>query len=183
VTDWKQVLLRRLRAKRQGLAMAAPSTAPQTVAARVRAEGCSGIRSIHIRGFQLLSDADSGCAGFHVGPTAPELQLGALGSSLTDTFLSQAAVRGVPLDDVEVEITGTLDASCSPQEEPARVCPHDIRYTVHLRSPAPAEQIAALHAAVERACPLLNLLIQPQAIQGQIVHELGPTPGLTSSPN
>ena len=183
MTAWTQLLVRRLRAKRQKMATARPSTARQTISASVRAEGCSGIQSIRIRGFHLLSDCHPACAGFHVGPTAPELQLGALGSSLAETFLSQAAERGVPLDDIEVEITGTLNPPGSPHGEPATVGPHDIRYTVHLRSPAPADQIAALHAAVARICPVLNLLVQPQVIKGRIVHDLGAGSGLTPSPN
>jgi uncharacterized protein involved in cysteine biosynthesis len=41
---------------------------------------------------------------------------------------------------------------------------------VQLTSPASAEAIAALHAAVERSCPILNLLLTPQQISGSIVH-------------
>ncbi len=183
MSEWKRFLTRRLWAKRLTMATAAPVAGPRTVAARVRAEGCSGIQTIHIREFHLLSDGDPACAGFHVGPTSPELQLGALGSSLTDTFLNQAAEQGVPVDRIEVEITGTVDLRSTSRGEPACQCPQDIRYTVHLRSSAPADQIAALHAAVERVCPVLNLLVRPQAIQGRIVHDLGTDARATPSPN
>jgi hypothetical protein len=46
---------------------------------------------------------------------------------------------------------------------------HTISYTVLLSSPASDEEIAELHEAVERACPILNLLINPQQINGTIV--------------
>ena len=47
---------------------------------------------------------------------------------------------------------------------------HNIAYTVHLTSSASEEEVAALHQAVERACPILNLLINPQQISGSVVH-------------
>jgi hypothetical protein len=44
---------------------------------------------------------------------------------------------------------------------------------VHLDSPAEDESIAFLHQEVERACPILNLLLNPQSIEGTIVRESG----------
>jgi hypothetical protein len=40
---------------------------------------------------------------------------------------------------------------------------------VLLESPASAEEIAGLHTAVERVCPVLNLLLNPQTITGTIL--------------
>ena len=99
----------------------------------------------------------------------PELQLGVLGSCLTHVFLIQAADRGVPLDALEVEVSGQIDPrGGQPGYEHIPVYPHDIAYTVHIASPASDEEIAALHEAVERACPILNLLANPQQIAGRI---------------
>ncbi|MEA2512263.1 MAG: hypothetical protein QOG89_2288 [Thermomicrobiales bacterium] len=174
MTGWRQFLAQHLRAPRGVRASASPAATPQTVTAHVRAEGWSGIRSIRIRDFQLLSDSGPECAGFHVGPTSPELQLGALGSCLTDTFLSQAAERGVVLESVEVEIIGALDPCTDTLDNGyLSLCPRDISYTAHLCSPASADEIEALHAAVERVCPVLNLLVQPQSVRGSIVLEVG----------
>ena len=83
--------------------------APMILTARVRAEGRSGIRRIRIRDFQVISDSEAGFAGYDLGPSSPELQLGVLGSCLTHTFLIQAATLGVPLDSLELEITGIID--------------------------------------------------------------------------
>jgi uncharacterized OsmC-like protein len=57
-----------------------------------------------------------------------------------------------------------------PESEDVPVYPHNISYTVHIDSPASEEDIAALYEAVERACPILNLLINPQQINGTIIH-------------
>lgn len=83
----------------------------------------------------------------------------------------EAAQRNAPLDSPEVEVTGQIDPrSGQPGYEHIPVYPHNIAYTVHLTSSASEEEVAALHQAVERACPILNLLINPQQISGSIVH-------------
>lgn len=144
---------------------------PHTLAAHVRAEGRSGIRRITIRDFQVISDSGPDFAGYNLGPSSPELQLGVLGSCLTHVFLIQAADLEVPLDALEVEVTGQMDPRAGkPGFEQIPVYPHAISYTVHLESPASAERIAELHEAVERACPILNLLLNPQTIRGTIDH-------------
>jgi uncharacterized OsmC-like protein len=148
----------------------ANGTGPNTLRASARVEGRSGIRRIRIRDFQIISDSGPDFAGYDLGPTSPELQLGVLGSCLTHVFLIQAADREVPLNSLEVEITAQIDPrSGQPGYEDVPVYPHNISYTVHVDSPASEEEITALHEAVERACPILNLLINPQQINGTII--------------
>lgn len=148
---------------------ASNGTVPQRLGATVTAEGRSGVRRIRIRDFQVISDSGPDFAGYNLGPSSPELQLGVLGSCLTHVFLIQAADRGVPLDALEVEVSGQIDPrGGQPGYEHIPVYPHDIAYTVHIASPASDEEIAALHEAVERACPILNLLANPQQIAGRI---------------
>jgi len=160
--------------KRQAIAarkssIAAGEGVPMTLTARVRAQGRSGIRRIRIRDFQVISDSEADFAGYDLGPSSPELQLGVLGSCLTHTFLIQAAALGVPLDSLELEVTGTIDPRAgSPGFEAVPIYPHGIRYAVSIASPAAPSEIEALQQAVERNCPILNLLRQPQAIAGEI---------------
>ncbi|HEU5100712.1 MAG TPA: OsmC family protein [Roseiflexaceae bacterium] len=150
-------------------AATANGQAPNTLQAKVSAEGRSGVRRIRIRDFQILSDSPPDFAGYNLGPGSPELQLGVLGSCLTHIFLIQAADRQVPLDSLEVEVSGQMDPHAGqPGHEQVPVYPHNIRYTVHITSTASQEEIAALHEAVERACPILNLLVNPQQISGRI---------------
>lgn len=156
---------RRERAKANG------SGDPLVLQAQVTAEGRSGVRRIRIRDFQIISDSGPDFAGYNLGPSSPELQLGVLGSCLTHVFLIQAADRGVPLDSLEVEVSGEMHPCAGqPGFEHVPIYPHNISYTVHLSSPASDEEIRSLHAAVERACPILNLLINPQQITGAIDH-------------
>lgn len=145
---------------------------PNMLRASTRAEGRSGVRRIRIRDFQIISDSGPDFAGYNLGPSSPELQLGVLSSCITHVFLIHAAQRNVPLDSLEVEIQAEMDGQAGkPGFEHVPVYPHNIAYTVHLSSPASDEEIAALHEAVERSCPILNLLINPQQINGSIVRE------------
>lgn len=145
--------------------------APVSLAAQVSVEGRSGIRRIRIRDHQVISDSAPDFAGYDLGPGSPELQLGVLGSCLTHIFLIQAASRQVPLDSLSVDVSGQLDPrSGRPGFEDVPVYPHNIAYTVHIASPASDEEINSLFEAVERACPILNLLVNPQQIKGSLVH-------------
>lgn len=144
---------------------------PTILRASASAEGRSGIRRIRIRDFQVISDSGPDLAGYNLGPGSPELQLGVLGSCLTHVFLIQAALRNVPLDALDVDVTGQIDhRSGQPGYEDVPVYPHNISYTVHVVSDASQEEIDALYEAVERSCPILNLLINPQQINGTVVH-------------
>lgn len=160
--------------------VAAGESGPKTLTARVRAEGRSGVRRIRIRDFQVISDSEADFAGYDLGPSSPELQLGVLGSCLTHTFLIQAAALGVPLDSLDLEITGTIDPRAgSPGFEAVPIYPHGIRYAVTIASSAAPSEIEALRQAVERNCPILNLLRQPQAIAGEI--RLAQTPAAVAA--
>lgn len=147
----------------------APGYQPTRVHARVTAEGRSGVRRIRLRDHQVLTDSPSDFVGYDLGPSAPELALGALGSCLTHSYLIQAAVQDVALDSLEVEIVGQIDQRAGEAgHEATKREPHDIAYTVHIGTSASDAAVAALHEAVERLCPILNLLRSPQAIAGVV---------------
>lgn len=151
---------------------AAPGGGPVTLGAKVSAEGRSGVRRIRIRDFQLVSDSPPDFAGYNLGPGSPELQLGVLGSCLTHTWLIQAADRGVPLDSLEIDVAAEIDPRGNLLgQDGIPVFPHNIRYTVTIASPASDEDLAGLEAAVDRACPILNLLRNPQAVTGRIARK------------
>ncbi|MET1537103.1 OsmC family peroxiredoxin, partial [Burkholderia sola] len=57
-----------------------------------------------------------------------------------------------------------------PGHEATPIWPHEIGYTVHIDSPASRADIDALFEAVERTCPILNLLRNPQNIRAEVRH-------------
>lgn len=156
-----------LLARRERAAQTEPG--PHAISARTTAEGRSGVRRIRIREHQILSDSPPDFAGYNFGPSSPELQIGVLSSCLTHIFLIHAADREIPLDSLEVEVQATNDGRAGKEGfEHIPRYPHNITYTVHLETTASPDEIAALHAAVEDACPILNLLVNPQEIRGSV---------------
>jgi uncharacterized OsmC-like protein len=150
---------------------AAASYQPLSIRADVTAEGRSGLRRIRVRDFQIISDSPGNFAGYDLGPSSPELALGALGSCLTHSWLIQAAAHSVPVDSLEVEVTAQIDSRGSLLgREGVPVYPQALAFTVKISSPASEDKIAELHRAVDRACPILNLLRRPQQIEGQLAH-------------
>ncbi|QKH33648.1 OsmC family protein [Achromobacter pestifer] len=144
---------------------------PVKLRAQVSAEGRSGVRRIRIRDHQVVSDSPADFAGYDLGPSSPELLLGSLGSCLTHIFLIKAAELELPLESLQVEIEGDLDPrGGKPGYEQVPFFPHNIRYTVHIVSPADESAVRAVHEAVEQWCPILNLLKQPQPLEGRVQH-------------
>lgn len=158
------LLLRRAKAE------AEPAKAVNTLRAKVSAKGRSGVREIRIRDYRVISDSPPDFAGYDLGPSSPELQLGVLGSCLTHITLIQAAEREVSLHSLEVEVEAQMHPLAGrPGYEHIPIYPHDIRYRLIIESDESEETLQALHEAVERVCPIFNLLRDPQAIEGELV--------------
>lgn len=157
----RDALLRRKARARSGEAR------PLPLQAQAHAEGRSGVRRIRIRDFQIVSDSPPDFAGYDLGPSSPELLLGALSSCLTHTYLIQAADQQIALEDVSVEVHGLLDPRAgTPGHENTPIYPHVLAYTVRLTTDVTA--LDALNAAVERFCPILNLLRQGVEVRGTV---------------
>ncbi|WP_063857982.1 2OG-Fe(II) oxygenase [Paenibacillus sp. A3] len=145
-----------------------PSPAePSKLQAKVVALGGSGKREIQMRGFQVTTDvlAEVG-EQYNSGPGPAEMMFGALGSGLAQIALSLAASRGITLQYLDVEVTGelTTDDAWAP---PAI---RNISYKLNILSPHSTDEILRLHKAVERSCPSLHLLTDPQPVSGSFAH-------------
>lgn len=142
---------------------------PARLKASVVAEGRSGVRRIRIRDFQVITDSPPDFAGYDLGPSSPELQLGVLASCLNHSFLIQAAALEIPLESIAVDVEATIDPRAKSEGfEATPVYPTGISYVVRIASSASAAQIEQLHATVEQWCPILNLLKNPQTIAGRV---------------
>lgn len=136
--------------------------------AHARVEPRTGIREVRTGqgDFQFLHDSPPELAGYGLAPTVEEHQLGVVGTCLTHIFEIQAATRQVVLDSLELRLRAELTPRGPGAESPPRF--RDIRYTIHIESPASAEEIGQLRDAVEATCPLYNLLRDEQRIEGRI---------------
>ena len=132
-------------------------------------EGRTGVRRIRVDEFSVAMD--SGPGGYSLGPSSQELLLGAVSSCLSHSFLINAAVLEVSLDEIEVEVTATQDERAgSPSFEDVPVYPSDVAYVVRITSHADPDDIRILHEAVQRSCPLLNLVRAGQPVTGYVDH-------------
>jgi uncharacterized OsmC-like protein len=158
----------RVTALREQLGASQGSATP--LRALVQVAGGSGVRPIQMRGFTIVTDAGAALGGYEIGPTAPELLLGALASCLAHSWLIIAARREVALETLEVEVTGQIDyRGTLAVNDQAPVSPFDLAYAVRLSSPASDDEIAAIQDQVERLCPVLQALLQPMPIHGSVL--------------
>lgn len=152
--------------QRQADFQAMPERATVQIKATSWVAGITGARPVRINEATILTDSAPGLAGHALGPTAPELLLGALASCLVHTYLIQAVLLDLPLDHVEVEASGALNmagvvglpATALPQLE-------GVTYTARVTSSASPEDLERMHQAVERDCPVLNTLRLPTDVR------------------
>jgi uncharacterized OsmC-like protein len=145
---------------------AKPESAVVTIKASSKVAGITGARPTTMGSHTMITDSAPGLAGHSLGPTAPEMLLGALASCLVHTYLIHATLMNIPLDDVAVEISGWMDYKpVIGMPDTGRPIMNDIHYKAHIESSATAASIEQLHAAVEATCPVLNTVRYPVNVQ------------------
>jgi uncharacterized OsmC-like protein len=149
-------------AQRRSDFTADPTAALVQIKATSQVAGNTGVRPVRMGDYVVISDSAPGLAGHALGPSSPEMVLGALASCLVHTYLLQAALLGIPLDTVAIEVQGALDMTGVvglPAAAPIKL--DSLSYTPTITSPADQETIGRLHAAVEATCAVLNTLRHP----------------------
>lgn len=139
-----------------------PEKSTLTMTASAQVAGITGARPVTMGKFFLVTDSAPGLAGHALGPTSPELLLGALASCIAHTYLIEASLKNIPLDSVEIAVSGQIDYGPIvglTAAEPARF--HTITYRALIESPADPSVVEAMHRAVEETCPVLNTLRYP----------------------
>lgn len=162
--DFLQGKAARLRDMREHLSD--PLAPPVALSATARIAGSSGVRPISIREFTVVSDSGAALAGHDLGPSSPELLLGALASCLAHTFLIVGVAHSISYDHVAVEVTGTLDYRGMLEMDDAPVNMYDVQYRATLGSAASDEQLEAVRHDVERLCPVLQTFTRPVSVSG-----------------
>jgi uncharacterized OsmC-like protein len=145
-----------------------PDAAPVALRAGVSVAAGTGIRPIRMRDHTVVSDAGAALGGYGLGPTAPELLLGALASCLAHSALVIAADRGVALEQLEVEVSAQLDyrGTLAVGDE-ASVPPTGLAYTLRFGGGIADADMAAIEADIARLCPVLLALTRPTPVAGR----------------
>ncbi len=133
-----------------------------------------GLQSkISVRQFQLDADEPAVLGGRDTAPNPAEYVLAALGSCQEITYRLYADALGIPLNGVSVRLKGRIDLrGFFAVDERVRPGYQAIEAEVDLDCPASPEELARLKEAVDRHCPVLDILANPTPVSTTLrVHE------------
>ena len=117
----------------------------------------------------IVVDEPPELGGQDKGANPVELLLVALGSCQEIMYAAMASMMGIKLDEVKVNLKGSLDLKGLFGMDPA-IPPgyQKITYETILKSAAPEEELRKLIDAVETHCPVLDTLVRPIEVTGKV---------------
>lgn len=121
----------------------------------VSAHWTGGLRAeVDAGGFALVADEPESAGGTGSGPQPTELLLASIASCFTLAVAYTAAKRGVPIDGLEVDVTGTYDG------------PRFRAFRIEVRAVEPGgETLARLVETAKRVCYVTRTLAEPPEIE------------------
>jgi uncharacterized OsmC-like protein len=122
-----------------------------------------------IRDHTIYMNEPDALGGTDTAPNMVETVLAAYGSCLTVGYTLNAALRGIKINDLKVELEGDLDLAGFfglSAEVPAGFS--DIRAKVHLDADASPEEIQALHDHVLKTSPVGCILARPLNVSTEL---------------
>lgn len=130
-----------------------------------------GGQEVH-RAFTIDADEPLELLGRNTAPNPQELLMSALNACITVGYVAGAAVKGIALDKVEVETSGTLDLRGFLGIDPAVKPGYDtIRYVVRLKGAGTPAQFQEIHETVAKTSPNYFTISRPVAIDARLVIE------------
>jgi uncharacterized OsmC-like protein len=141
---------------------------------RANTRWIDGFRSeAHIRGFTIPMDEPTDLAGTNTAPNMVEVVLGAYGCCLQTGYAMNAAVMGISVEKIEVEVEGDIDLpGFFGLEPPDDVWPGftTVRAKVFLKAPtASKEQLAELHSRVVATSPVGSVISRSVNVETEFV--------------
>ena len=160
-------------------------TRVENVRARLDAEPARAVRIVRAEsrqrsGFEseaqagecrLVLDQAPALGGEARGPRPGEVVLMALASCQEHTYRVHAALLGIPLEHVRVELEGLVDSRGFLGDESVLPGFIEVRGTVSVRSSASDADLARLQEAVDRHCPVLDDLRRPVPVNLELRSE------------
>lgn len=150
-------------------------------AARLRPSAARGTARTHVsltdgttctvrhKHWTFKVDIGEGEGGNDAGPGPGILERGALGSCLAIGYSQRAAVLGIPVDRIEVEVESDFDARgmLYLTDDPPGF--EAMRYRVHIDSPAGEEEIRRLIEDTDRHSPVLDDFRRAIPVEREII--------------
>lgn len=108
-----------------------------------------------VRGFTTIMDEPVEAHGSNKGMNPVEAVLTALGSCQCITAAAFAKAQGIDLKDFWVELEGDLNTDGFTHKDPAvRPGFQQVRFTMHLKTDATPDKVAAFQHFIEQTCPV-----------------------------
>jgi len=142
-------------------AIPASELQPVTLTANVTAKNRSGVRELRVREFHYIGDCGYAHGGQDSGVDTPTTAQAVFASDLADSYLNQAALLGIDIDSLTIEIHGQPD-----KVKTNRVWyPRNFLYTIYIDSPASdaeLEKLAVLAEQNSAVATLVKAAVVPQ---------------------
>lgn len=119
-------------------------------------------------GWKLISDIGEEAGGHNAGPGPGVFERAALGSCLAMGYSQQAAVMGIPIDAIEVEIETDFDARgmFGIDNQPPGFT--KIRYTVNIKSPATEAEVQNVIDMADKCSPVRDDFTRPMPMERKV---------------
>jgi len=145
---------------------AKPGTGVAELTVTSHVAGITGLRPVTMGNYTVVTDSGPALAGHSLGPSSPEMLLGALASCLTHTYVLQAALHDIQLDHVDVEVKGSLDMADAVNPANSKPIMIDgLSYRANVTSSRDSERLAELEQLVQTGCAVLNTIRHSQEVR------------------
>ena len=175
--NFHDLLIRRKKAVEQFRTIPTDHLQPVTLKAFAVAEQRAGTRHVIIREHQYLNDSGYNNGGFDLGIGTPDHVIAAIAGDLIDSYVTQAALRGIAIDSLAINVKQTKPS----------IKDWGIDYTIFIDSPASDETLEQLRVLAEQNSPLYQFSIRAHHVNTTVEYsksaenlEIPPTyqPGL-----
>lgn len=135
------------------------------------------VSSKHIRGLYtetvvrehlVKSDYGEAAGGTNIAPNPIELLLSAMAACIEAAFYEFAVHEGFTIHALSVDLEGTLDLRGFFMIDEISAGFRDVRYTFTIETPDDEGRIRALAERVIAHCPVVDSLIKPTRVSGEI---------------
>ena len=152
--SFRDLLKRRKAAVNQFRAIPTAALQPITIRAFATAEQRAGTRHVIIREHQYLNDSGYNNGGFDLGIGTPDHVIAAIAGDIIDSYVTQAAIKGVAIDSLAINIKQTGHSLQN----------WGLDYTIFIDSPASDQQLEELRVLAEKNSPLYQFSIRAHKV-------------------
>lgn len=151
-------------------AIPASELQPVTLTANVVAKNRAGYRELRVREFHYIGDCGYGDGGQDAGVETQTTAAAVFASDLADSYINQAALAGIDIDSLTIEIHGQPDKVPTNRVKYNR----NFLYTIYIDSPASDAELEKLAQLAEQNSVVATLVKQAVTPKLTIDHKWSP---------